>query len=39
MRVSEKKAEEGRKRNRGLGGLVRTRLGNVPTELDPNEMR
>ena len=39
MRVSEKKAEEGRKRNRGLGGLVRSKIGGTPTDLDHDELR
>ena len=39
MRVSEKKAGEMRKRNRGLGGLVRNNLGNAPVDLDSSELR
>jgi NLI interacting factor-like phosphatase len=38
MRVSEKKRQEAFKRNRGIGGLVRSKLL-APTDLDPTEFR
>lgn len=38
MRVSEKKRQEAYKRNRGIGGLVRSKLA-APTDLDPTEFR
>ena len=39
MRVSEKKAQEMQKRNKGLGGLVRSKLVSNTVDLDDNEFR
>ena len=39
MRVSEKKALERQKRNKGLGGLVRSKLVSNTADLDDDEFR
>mmetsp|Transcript_15661 Transcript_15661/g.14997 ORF Transcript_15661/g.14997 Transcript_15661/m.14997 type:complete len:457 (-) Transcript_15661:220-1590(-) len=39
MRVSDRKAREEKKRNRGLGGVVRSTLRGPAIDLDPDEIR